>query len=306
MMSLALGILLCFSPSAISCVAVQGDQILVKDLAQSITEFATTPGDNVVSFAPLPGTQRNFTVREALAAARRFGIQLDARSLRDICFVREVHQMQEADFQAALIAATEGRASVEILDYGRVALPAGRLEFLLSQVILPPNSAPETAVLWRGRLVSAAGRSYPTWVRARILADRPTVVAKEQLVKGQVIRLGQVELRVLKRFPFSPGLSIATEAVVGKVVKYEIASGQSVHSKALEEPKEVEPGDTVRVESSSGMAQINFDARAKTGGRRSDTVLIQNPGNGRSFRAVVTGKGQVRATPIDKNVAVNK
>ena len=104
MKRLALGILLCSAPSAISCVAGQGDQILAKDLAQSIPEFTATPGDNVVSFAPLPGTQRNFTVREALAAARRLGIQINAGSLRDICFVREVHQMQEADFQAALMA----------------------------------------------------------------------------------------------------------------------------------------------------------------------------------------------------------
>ena len=299
-------IFLCGAPPAMSCVPVQGDQILVKDLARSIPKFNAVRGDGVVGFAPLPGTQRTFTVREALATARRLGLELDAARLRDICFVRELHEMQEADFHAALMVATEGRASVEILDYGRAPLPAGRLDFLLRQIVQPANAAPDSPVLWRGRLVSASGRSYPTWVRARILADLPTVVAKEPLIKGTVIQQGQVELQVLRRFPFSQGLSMDIESVVGKVVKHKIASGQGVPVIALDNLKEVEPGDTVRVQSSSGLAEIHFDAQAKTGGRRSDTILIENPGNGRSFRAVVTGKAQVRAVPVDRNVAVYK
>ena len=58
-------------------------------------------------------------------------------------------------------------------------------------------------------------------------------------------------------------------------------------------PKEIERGDTVRVEIQSGGVLLAFDGSAETAGRTGDTVLIKNPENGRRFQAIVAQKGKV-------------
>ena len=58
-------------------------------------------------------------------------------------------------------------------------------------------------------------------------------------------------------------------------------------------PREIERGDTVRVEVQSGGVLLAFDGSAETAGRAGDTVLIKNPENGRRFQATVAQKGKV-------------
>lgn len=300
MTRIALAVLF-FTSLGVACTAVPGDKILVRDFGRSRPEFAAAADqEKVVSFAPLPGTQRNFTAREVRALAQRVGIQVDGDMVKDVCFIRDVHDLTAQDFQSALVAATKGAASgIDVLDFNRAAVPEGRLEFQLSQVSLPPASAPETPVLWRGRFVPSSGRSFPTWVKARIVAETQLVFAKETLLKGRIIAPGQVELRAARQFPFVSGHLPTLDEIIGKIARHDIVAGHPVPSNAVEERREVESGDTVRVESASGLAQIHFDARAQTAGRNGDTILIQNPGNGRRFRALVTGKGQVEAKPLE-------
>ena len=56
-----------------------------------------------------------------------------------------------------------------------------------------------------------------------------------------------------------------------------------------------------RVDVVSGGAEIQFEAKAQTSGRHSDTVVMMNPMNGHMFRAVVvdSGRVEVRATAKD-------
>ena len=58
-------------------------------------------------------------------------------------------------------------------------------------------------------------------------------------------------------------------------------------------PKEIERGDTVRVEVQSGGVLLAFDASAETAGRTGDIVLLKNLENGRRFQGIVEQKGKV-------------
>ncbi len=58
-------------------------------------------------------------------------------------------------------------------------------------------------------------------------------------------------------------------------------------------PREVERGDVVAVEVSSGAARLKFEAPAESGGKTGEAVLVRNPANGARFRARVVAKGKV-------------
>jgi hypothetical protein len=55
----------------------------------------------------------------------------------------------------------------------------------------------------------------------------------------------------------------------------------------------VERGERITVEVTSGAARLAFQATAQSGGRQGDSVLVQNPENGRLFQAKVIGDGKV-------------
>jgi hypothetical protein len=57
--------------------------------------------------------------------------------------------------------------------------------------------------------------------------------------------------------------------------------------------REVERGEQVAVEVSSGAARLTFIAEAASAGRTGESVVLKNPENGRLFSAKVQAKGKV-------------
>jgi hypothetical protein len=57
--------------------------------------------------------------------------------------------------------------------------------------------------------------------------------------------------------------------------------------------REVERGERVAVEVSSGAARLTFEAEAASSGRTGESVVVKNPENGRLFSAKVRSKGKV-------------
>lgn len=58
-------------------------------------------------------------------------------------------------------------------------------------------------------------------------------------------------------------------------------------------PRDVERGDVVSVEVSSGAALIKLDARAESGGNQGEAVVVRNPTTKTCFSALVAGRGKV-------------
>ena len=56
---------------------------------------------------------------------------------------------------------------------------------------------------------------------------------------------------------------------------------------------DLERGERVAVEVSSGAAVLTFQAEAASAGRTGDSVVVKNPENGRLFSAKVQSKGKV-------------
>jgi flagella basal body P-ring formation protein FlgA len=68
----------------------------------------------------------------------------------------------------------------------------------------------------------------------------------------------------------------------------------------LARPLEVEKQDVVKVRVASGAAVITAEGRAEAGGRRGDTIPVRNLSSGATFRAKITGPGQVSLTVAAK------
>jgi hypothetical protein len=62
---------------------------------------------------------------------------------------------------------------------------------------------------------------------------------------------------------------------------------------AFTAPSDIQRGEKVAVEVTSGAARVRFQADAESSGRAGDSVLIRNPENGKLFQARVEGKGKV-------------
>jgi hypothetical protein len=70
------------------------------------------------------------------------------------------------------------------------------------------------------------------------------------------------------------------------------AAGPAVQKVAMP-AADIQRGDKVAVEVTSGAALVRFQAAAESAGRVGDSVLIRNPENGKLFQARVEGKGRV-------------
>ena len=279
-----------------ACIAVAGDHILASDLARALPAFAAADPTQSIAFSPLPGTQRRFTPREIEGLGRRFHLPDGLDSDTPVCFERETHAITSDQIAAAIQSSLRYRvARLEVVETSHAALPAGKLEFPFAGAIRPAQRIAGEPFVWRGKLITATGQSFPVWAKVRVEVQRPRIVATVALHRGETLAPAQIEFSQSATPLLWGDFAASPEQAVGFVLKQDIAAGQPIPSAALEPPREVLPGDMVHVNSMAGLAQLSFDAKAQTGGRRGDSILVQNPSNGRTFRAVVVDRGKVLA-----------
>jgi flagella basal body P-ring formation protein FlgA len=302
MKTLAL-LLVCLGAEASDCARAAGDHFLAGELSAFAPGLALLNPQEPLGAAPAPGSRRSLHRRELILMARNHGLPEEAFPAlpAEICVERASEILSRERLLGALEDALAlPAAKLDLLDYSRILAPSGRLEFSRSAVAPPPAAKPDAAIIWRGRLVYGEQRSLAVWAKVRIQADSPAVIAATPLRPGQIIERAHLRLVERKRFPLSPAPLDSAEQAIGKTVLRSIAAGDVIAASALAEPREICAGDTVRVTALSGSAQIHFEARAETGGRKGDTILLENPGTGRRFRARVMDKkeAQVRASGV--------
>jgi len=277
---------------AAECVPVEGDRIRAADLARANRLFEALDPGLFIAYSPIPGAERVLSSAQLRRLARRHG--LPEAGLSSVCFVRAAEPLSAGRVLAALRTALQlPEAHLELVDFSRKPVPRGQLRFKRSGLTPPPRDAPGTAVLWRGSVSYGSRHTMPIWARVRISVSRRQVVAVEDLRAGRPIPAAAVTEQVVEAFPEpTPPLAAATLAV-GAVPRRTIAAGEAVYAADLRLPNDVKRGDAVDVEVSCGGALLRFRAKAETGGRRGQKVLVRNPVNGRRFAALVEDKGKV-------------
>jgi len=273
--------------AAASCLAVDGDQIRARDLAPASPAFAALAPDTELGYVPAPGVKRILHAAElARMIARHGGIPGE---VGPICIQRATEALTPEALEAGLRAAVGSpQAHIELLDWSRVAVPRGEIQF--------PRGGMEAfragVGIWRGYVRYGTNLRFEIWARVRVWLRRQRVVARVALPAGKAIRAEQVAVEEVDAFPFGTQPASSLDDVVGQVARRSLVAGEPLFSGELEPPLEIHSGDTVAVEVSSGEARLSFEARAGAGGRRGDWIPVRNPVTGKVLRVRVEGAGR--------------
>ncbi len=266
---------------ALACIAIDRDRILAGDFPQ----LAAIDPKLEIAPTPIPGVARTFRPDEIAKIARARNVSL-AEPGDEVCFLRATAPLTIEKLQPALLAALNlSEAEIQIVDYSRGGVPNGSVSFARSGL--------SPAGMWRGRLIYDQSKSVPIWVKVRVTVDRAWIEATEEIRSGALIQAGQLTIRKGRRFPFGSMPVDAIELAANQKAVRAIHSGEPIFASMLTRPPQVEVGDRVHVNVSSGGALLEFDAIAQSSARTGDTVLIKNPENNRLFQARVDAKGKV-------------
>src|ERR1039457_1657250 len=177
------------------CLAVSAasDHITLRDLTPAFPGLEAATPDEPVGLAPAPGVQRMFRLPELRRLAARLNITADPKS--ELCFERPVAPLDPARLLEAMRKQLP-EAESEILEYSRLPVPAGELEFPLNGLRQMPFGG-----FWSGSVRYAGGRRYTVWARVKAIAIAPRVIATEDLKPGRVIEASQVRVEMREDFP---------------------------------------------------------------------------------------------------------
>jgi flagella basal body P-ring formation protein FlgA len=122
------------------------------------------------------------------------------------------------------------------------------------------------------------------------------VEAAAPIPPGRLIEASQIALRKGPRFPFGPAPLDAIDLATAHKPLRAIRQGEPIFASMLTKPCEVERGDLVRVDVSSGRAHLEFHGVAQSAAHAGESVMVKNPENGGYFQARVEAKGKVSVT----------
>lgn len=285
--------------SGAECVSIARDRIVARDLAAAVPIFSSLDPETMVGFAPFPGVQRVLSPRELLIIARQHGLETET-PIASVCIERAVQPIGRGEMNAALVAALGvPDANLEILGFSNQPVPAGQLEFAIAGLNKPPAEAPETPVIWRGRLVYDNQRSLAVWAKVRITVQRSVVVTTDRIQAGATVRSEQLKVSQTVQFPFSGPYLDSISQAAGRVARQNMPAGQRIAPASLAEPTEILQGERVQVQVVDGLATLSLEAFAQSAGSKGDVIVLRNPATGKSFRGVVEDKGKAIVRPSE-------
>jgi flagella basal body P-ring formation protein FlgA len=268
------------------CLAVGAatDRITLGDVAPAFPGWKPESPATALAYAPAPGVARVFRVSELLRIAARFHIP--AAPAGDLCLERRVAPLDRERLLAAMrLSLPEAR--IEVLDYSHVPVPEGELEFPVSGLRETPAGE-----FWNGLLRYAGVRRFAVWAKVKVTVAASRVVAATDLAPFSRVAAGQLRVEIAEGFPAADAPA-AIEAIAGRVTRRAIRAGTPLRESWFEGPRDVERGDIVRVEVSSGGTHLEMEGEAQAAGSTGQVIPVRNAASKKSFPARIEGKGRV-------------
>jgi flagella basal body P-ring formation protein FlgA len=204
---------------------------------------------------------------------------------------RPAHTFTRDQVIEPLQALLPAGSRLEVVDYCRLPVPKGRLDFTLQGLSRPPSPRPDTLLTWRGRVIFDKNRSMPFWVSVRVAVVREGYYAARPIAPGKRVEPDDLKHESRLEQVFSAVPESDPALLIGREAHRTIAAGAAMTSAMVSAPREVFPGDNLAVSVTSGATRLTIDAKAVTGGRAGDEVLAVNRQSGKRFKAIVDGRG---------------
>lgn len=277
-------------PAVDRCIQVDSSRILVSHIVPAVPELSALPGGLVLGYAPSPGLVRWWKGRHVRALALRRGVDIGAIS--DFCVERPASPIGEDEVASVLASLLPPGARLQLVDYCRLRMPRGELQFTLRGLVRPPNPLPGSLLMWRGRLIYDKNRSAPFWATVRVSVRREGVYAVRQIPQGKLVAAEDVRLESREESLFSAVPAAEFVRLLGRRARRNISPGSAVPEDLLVAPREVNPGEVIEVQVQSGTTRLKLNAQAVTGGSAGDPVLLRNRTSGKQFKAIIDGKSR--------------
>lgn len=283
-----------------SCLPVRGDKVLAGEIAPGLPVFGSLAGDEPVLPAPAAGVRRVLSPSEIRILAGKHGLEPDGPAA-SICLIRQTRTLEPAEIAAALEKTVAGAAEITLLDFSRYGVPLGQVLFERNGIAAA--GAPQgRAVLWRGVVRTAEGRTVPIWARVTITHIAAVVVALHDVARGAVLLPADVTVEQRRR-PGLAGKPVAAEQLLSRMTRRLIRAGEIIVPALTEPVPEIRAGQHVRVEVREGPVQLGLEALAERPARTGEMIWLKAEPGGRRFAARVTGPGQAEVEPraVDRN-----
>lgn len=274
------------------CVLTEGERITAGDLARLAPALAQIPSGTEFGPAPQPGLTRIIEASELRRFASRHGVETAGTGA--LCVRWPVAPLSQAAVEDALRRALPEEAKVELLDYCRIPMPGGVLEFDARRLLRPGGPSQEQAVVWRGCVQYGPARTLPFWAKVKVTVPRRRLHAARPVRAGEILTAEHfTETDDLVAYP-APAGELATAATAsGMESRRAIPAGKVITRDLLAEPRLVRRGDRVSVSVDAGSVRLSFEGAALTGGRRGQRALVENRETGVRFSGRIENAGQV-------------
>jgi flagella basal body P-ring formation protein FlgA len=138
-----------------------------------------------------------------------------------------------------------------------------------------------------------APKAWSLYLPVRVDQQQEVVVAARALPAGHVLTAS--DLTTLRRdaAQLPPGAAGPAQALVGQVLRYGVAAGQTLTQAMLTGPVLVHYGQPVSLVAQGMGVRLVALGQAMGDGREGQSVLVRNPQSGRVVSGVVDAQGQV-------------
>ncbi len=272
------------------CIPVDGEFIRVADVSPHI-EGTNLAGDEILFRAPVPGVRR---MVEGSELRRALHLPEGSPPVPAVCFEQVTETLHKERIVASMQNAFAGlEVTIRVADHSLYPVPKGQLEFSRSGLLATPSTKPGQRVMWRGRVVTAAGRSVPVWARVYLECYRDVVAARRSIEPGERIRPEDLVLERRSVFPFADRSSLRVEEATGLAAHRRIAAGSEVTRQLLVEPFDVEPRQVLELVVNSAGIRLKIPAVAEGRARAGEFVWVKQTVTGKRLRGLVTGHREV-------------
>lgn len=267
---------------ALSCFPMDGPKLLARHLAAALTGFSQVGPEIEFGYAPSPGAVRVIRGDELQSMAAKYGIAVTPPP-GGICFEWPMKPLDSDQVASAIRQSLPENARISVQEVSRIAVPPGTIEFPVDML---------RGSYWRGFVRYGQGLKFDIWARVNIVVKQTRVVAATVIKTGDRISASQVRLEDVEESPENTRVSQIEEAV-GMISRRSYSEGSPLLARMLERPPAVLKGDTVRLHTSVGAAQVSTDVHAQAAGKIGDWIPVKNPSSGRILRARVESAGEV-------------